>query len=82
MRKLIVAALLIVLAVTLCGCMRTEGADDDLGGRFTDTRYQGARVITDNKTGVQYLLVKLGYGAGLTVLLDEDGKPMIAGGES
>lgn len=34
-------------------------------------------VIVDSTTGVNYLFVKEGYGAGLTPLLDEDGKPLI-----
>ena len=35
-------------------------------------------ILVDRETGVQYLFVKSGYGAGLTPLLDRDGKPMIA----
>ncbi|MGN0527302.1 MAG: DUF6440 family protein [Acutalibacteraceae bacterium] len=35
-------------------------------------------VITDKKTGVNYLFVKSGYGGGLTPLLDADGKPVIS----
>ena len=34
-------------------------------------------IFVDRETGVQYLFVKSGYGAGLTPLLDRDGKPMI-----
>ena len=34
-------------------------------------------VLVDRETGVQYLFVKSGYGAGLTPLLDRDGKPMV-----
>ncbi|MCL2860695.1 MAG: DUF6440 family protein [Oscillospiraceae bacterium] len=34
-------------------------------------------IFTDTETGIQYLLTKNGYGCGLTVLLDKDGKPMI-----
>ncbi|MDR1703374.1 MAG: DUF6440 family protein [Clostridiales bacterium] len=37
----------------------------------------GTRIITDTETGVQYLWVAEGYGGGLTVLLDRDGKPLI-----
>ena len=36
-----------------------------------------AIVIVDKKTGVNYLFVRSGYGAGLTPLLDPDGKPII-----
>lgn len=34
-------------------------------------------VIVDTQTGVNYLFVKSGYGAGLTPLLDKDGKIVI-----
>lgn len=36
------------------------------------------RVLRDKKTGVQYLLAGEGYGAGLTALLDRDGKPVVS----
>ncbi|MBE6875900.1 MAG: xylan 1,4-beta-xylosidase [Ruminococcus sp.] len=35
------------------------------------------QIIIDNSTGVNYLFVKNNYGAGLTPLLDADGKPVI-----
>ena len=34
-------------------------------------------VIVDKETGVHSLFVASGFGAGLTVLLDEQGKPVI-----
>ena len=34
-------------------------------------------ILVDRETGVQYLFVKSGYGAGLTPLLDRDGRPMV-----
>ena len=36
-----------------------------------------AIVIVDNKTGVNYLFVRSGYGAGLTPLIDAEGKPIV-----
>ena len=51
--------------------------------RFEIKEYEGGvfsnqfSVIVDNNTGVNYLFVKSGYGAGLTPLLDENGKPLI-----
>lgn len=49
-------------------------------GRF-ETQKQGTisgtKIITDTKTGVQYLFVWDGYAAGLTLLVDKDGKPII-----
>ena len=35
------------------------------------------RIYIHEKTGVQYIFVKEGYGAGLTVLVDEEGKPIL-----
>lgn len=35
------------------------------------------QVIVDRETGVNYLFVKSGYGAGLTPLLDAEGKVIV-----
>lgn len=46
--------------------------------RFTtDVHGNGIKIITDTETGVQYLFVKSGYGAGLTILVDENGEPLL-----
>ena len=37
-----------------------------------------ASVIVDKETGVNYLFVRSGYGAGLCPLLDADGKPVVS----
>lgn len=34
-------------------------------------------ILVDKATGVNYLIVKSGYGGGLTPLLDENGKPIV-----
>ena len=34
-------------------------------------------VFVDKETGVNYLFAQGGYAGGLTVLLDENGKPII-----
>lgn len=34
-------------------------------------------VLVDRYTGVHYLTWKSGYGAGITPLLDPDGKPIV-----
>mgnify|MGYP003538678995 CR=1 FL=1 len=36
-----------------------------------------ATIIVDKETGVNYLLVRSGYGAGLTPLIDAEGKPVV-----
>ena len=35
------------------------------------------KIIVDKNTGVNYIFASSGYAGGLTVLLDEDGKPII-----
>ena len=53
-------------------------ADDD---RFVKVYSQGAihviEIWVDKITGVSYLYRSNGYGAGLTALLDKDGKPVV-----
>ena len=39
---------------------------------------QGMKIITDLKTGVQYLFYGGGFAGGLTPLLDSDGKPKLS----
>lgn len=54
------------------------GKTDD---RFIKTYNQGKlnmmEIWVDKETGVNYLYHSAGYGAGLTVLLDQNGKPVI-----
>ena len=38
---------------------------------------EGARIIVDTQTGVQYLLAHWTNIGGLTVLVDKDGKPLL-----
>lgn len=49
--------------------------------RFIKTFSQGKlnvmEIWVDKETGVNYLYHSAGYGAGLTVLLGQDGKPVV-----
>jgi hypothetical protein len=58
-------------------------AKDD---RFEKVYSQGAMNVTeiwvDKETGVNYMFRQSGYAAGLTQLLDKDGKPVITEVES
>jgi len=38
----------------------------------------GCKIIEDTETGINYLYHYDPFGAGLTVLIDEDGEPLIA----
>lgn len=50
--------------------------------RFEKIYSQGSLNVTeiwvDTETGVHYLYHAKGYGAGLTVLLDKEGKPVVS----
>lgn len=48
--------------------------------RFKKVYNQGAgsvEIWVDKETGVNYLYRSSGYGAGLTVLINNDGKPIV-----
>lgn len=49
--------------------------------RFEEISKQGKftiiKVLRDNETGVLYMVHQEGYGAGMTVLVDQDGKPLV-----
>ena len=49
----------------------------------SEMKEEGVRqILVDTETGVHYLAWKAGYGAGITPLLDSDGKPIIKTADS
>ena len=71
-------ALTACLLVSGCGFNSTFTLpDDENEGRFT-CEAGSAYIITDTKTGVQYLAWRYTNGGGLEVLVDRDGKPLLA----
>lgn len=44
---------------------------------YTQGKLKVMKVIRDNETGVLYMLHQQGYGAGLTVMVDPEGKPLV-----
>ena len=49
--------------------------------RFEKVYTQGLgtmQIWVDKETGVQYLVASMGYGGGITPLLDRDGKPVVS----
>lgn len=49
----------------------------------SEMKEEGVRqILVDTETGVHYLTWKSGYGAGITPLLDSDGKPIIKTADS
>lgn len=49
-------------------------------GSDKGSKMMSTYIITDEQTGVQYLYAAMGYGAGLTPILDSEGKPVLAPG--
>ncbi len=45
------------------------------GSQLRDEGYR--QILVDRETGVHYLLWKSGYGAGITPLLDAEGKVVV-----
>ena len=45
---------------------------------YTQGSIEAMEIWVDKETGVNYLYHSAGYGAGLTVLLDREGKPVIS----
>lgn len=87
MEGLIALALAAVLAMT--GCSTTEVGEVEQANdvRFevvnatSDGMFTVTEVIVDTETGCQYLFVRESEKAGLTLLVDANGEPLIAKGE-
>lgn len=52
-------------------------ADNRFEEVYTQGKMKVTKVLRDNETGVLYMLHQEGYGAGLTVMVDKDGKPLV-----
>lgn len=44
---------------------------------YTQGKLEAIKVIRDNETGVLYMSQREGYGVGLTVMVDQEGKPLV-----
>ncbi|MFT9044293.1 MAG: DUF6440 family protein, partial [Lentilactobacillus hilgardii] len=65
---------------TFYGCLLHADRFDTKINEIIDTS-QNVDVLVDHKTKVQYLIVSqrgIGGGVGVTVLVDKDGKPLLA----
>ncbi len=56
----------------------TEKDRFSIGGATNNKNVTVTKIITDTSTGVQYLFAFEGFAGGLTLLVDTDGKPLIA----
>lgn len=83
MRKLILLlASVVLVAVCFAGCYgREENNNRELAERFTcvtaSDSYPVHEIWRDNKTGVLYWSMYLGNQRSMTILVDENGKPLL-----
>lgn len=79
MKKHLVAAML-AACILISGCSNTTSVmqKESNAGRFR-CEYGHVYLITDTRTGVQYLVWDEYYKGGVCVLVDRDGKPLLAG---
>lgn len=76
MKKL---AIMLVLAISLSGCSgRNSNTEYENNERFRKVYSDlSNRIYVDSETGVMYYWHYGGYSGGLTVMVDENGKPLI-----
>lgn len=87
MKKLISILLCLCMIFALAGCGSSKEAKEstDDNNRFDVVYSHNAgfgssfNIIVDTETNVAYLFIKSGYGGGLSVMTDEEGKPLIWG---
>ena len=83
MKKL---AIMLALAISLSGCsggnFNAEYENDETNGRFRKvyTEYRNT-IYVDSETNVMYFWHTGGYSGGLTVMVNENGQPLIWKGE-
>lgn len=79
MKKHLIAAMLAAI-ILISGCSNTTSVmqKESNAGRFK-CEYGHVYLITDTRTGVQYLAWTEYNKGGVCVLVDRDGKPLLAG---
>lgn len=77
MKKVIgIIFIMVISLMILTGC--TSQSNTESKYRFVKIENWGDNfTFYDRETKVQYYFLKRGYGAGLTVLVDADGKPLL-----
>lgn len=83
-KKLFCLLLILMLPILLLsGCdKKSKNSTSELVAISYENIYHGFTIIfVHKKTKVMYLYVKNRKGAGLTVMLDSDGKPLLYKGE-
>ena len=71
-RAIVIIMLVVLLSVSLCGCVKAEAGNRRLWVLDACPRYY--EIYVDNLTGVQYLRI---YKGGVCVMVDAEGRPLI-----
>lgn len=82
MKKLCILLVAFMLSMSLLGCKNEKPGQDEpsKSSRFVTVEDKSLiyRIVADKETGVMYALSIGGYNAGnFTLLVDQDGKPLI-----
>lgn len=70
-RAIVIIMLVVLLSVSLCGCVKAEAGNRRLWVLDAGTMYE---IYVDNLTGIQYLRTHRG---GVCVMVDAEGRPLI-----
>lgn len=86
MKKIAILGIVIAMLFSLCGCTINTGTGDVIDiatGEIKEERFikvyeeEAFYILADKETKVQYLVYAIGYKGGITILLDENGKPLL-----
>ncbi len=86
MKKILLSLLGIILCFSICGCTSSKLEAHTSNGesleherfRIVEGDYSSQAILVNTETGVEYLWISEYSRAGLTVIVDHDGKPLIA----
>ena len=94
MKKVFLAILCVVLCIGLFSCTISVEPSEPEQTQIEQKQTQIERLVrvyrsknglmeiyADSETKVMYLVADVGYGAGLTVMVDADGSPLLWEGE-
>ena len=89
MKKIIVFILSVIMTVLMCVCL--SGCDEENNTSFSNSNFDvvsterhlgaGYVIIYHKETKVMYLYIENHGCAGLTVMLDKNGKPLLYQGD-
>ena len=80
MKNLFVITIILTMIILLgCGVNSLSGKNIDVETKRIKKVYGSPyeQIFVDTETNVMYLYEGLGYGGGMTVMLDKDGKPLL-----